>query len=641
MGNYYQDNEDLQFYVEQGVDWDTLINLVEGALPAEDGPKDVQEAKDSYRDILKLVGEFTAERISPHVAEIDRAGLIFADGQVRFPAALETIFAEIKEMGLHAMCLPRELEGMNCPLLLYFLSAEILGRGDVSIMTHHGFHGPIAVAMLLHSVEEGTTQIDAKTGKIVATRFAKEIAEIAAGDAWGCMDITEPDAGSDMAALSTKATQDAQGQWHLSGQKIFITSGHGKYHFVIARSEDPAKGGRSGLAALSLFMVATYQEDASGKRTYYAQVDRLEEKLGHHASATCSISFDHSPAQLIGKRGDGFKLMLLLMNNARLGVGFEALGLCEAAYRLARDYAHERRSMGKSIDQHEIIADYLDEMRTDIQGIRALAMYGAYHEEVAQRLRMLQDVGGLSPLEVKRRIRARQVAAAKSRRVTPLVKYLAAEKAVEMARRCLQIHGGVGYTREYGAEKLVRDSLVTPIYEGTSQIQALMAMKDSLTGVLKNPQEFVRRVAQARWRSLSARDPMERRVAKIQSLSLAAVQHLVSKTATDRLKGLSSQPIAHWPTAFLQKWDPKRDFAHAMLHAERLTRLLTDAAISDILLKQQRRHPQRRDLLERYLDRAEPRCRFLYDEITTTGERMLSVLKPEAASRQQASRNAS
>jgi alkylation response protein AidB-like acyl-CoA dehydrogenase len=627
VSNYYQDNEDLQYYVEHDIAWDSLVRLVEHELPAADGPKNVEEAVESYRDILNLVGQFTADKITPQVAAIDHAGVTLKDGQVKFPPQLDSIFEQVKELGLHAMCLPRELGGMNCPLMMYFLCSELIARGDVSIMTHHNFHGAIAMAMLLYSVGEKTTEFEAKTGKIKTTRFAKEMAEICEGSAWGCMDITEPDAGSDMAVLSTRAEQDKEGKWFVTGQKIFITSGHGKYHFVIARTDNRPKEDWS-LEGLSLFLVPTYEDLPGGERKRLAHVDRIEEKLGHHASATCSISFDRSPAQLIGQCGDGFKLMLLLMNNARLGVGFEALGLCESAYRLARDYAQERRSMGKTIDQHEIIADYLDEMRTDIQGIRALALYGAYQEEVSQRCRLREDVPGQTPLELQRNKRMGKIAAAKSRRVTPLVKYLSAEKAVEMARRCMQIHGGVGYTRDYGAEKLLRDSLVTPIYEGTSQIQALMAMKDTLTGVIKNPQEFVRRVAQARWRSISARDPLERRVAKIQSLSLGAIQHLLSKMAADKFKGLSNQPLAEWPTAFFKNWNPKRDFACAMLHAERLTELLTDAAICDILLKQVSRHASRREVLVRYLERAETRCRFLHDEITTTGERLLASLRP-------------
>lgn len=630
MSNFFKDNEDLQYYVNHELKWEPLVKLVEHQLPAPDGPQSVEEAVETYKEILSLVGQFAAEQIAPNAAEVDREGLHLEKGEVIFPKKLTEIFDQLKEMGLHGLCLPRELDGLNAPLMMYFLTQELIARGDVSVMTHHGFHGAIAMAMILYSVAEGTTEFDKETGSIKSTRFAEEIADIAAGSAWGCMDITEPNAGSDMAALSSKATQDKDGNWFVTGQKIFITSGHGKYHFVIARTESPKGAPWAGLEGLSLFLVPIYKDLPDGTRQNFATVDRLEEKLGHHASATCAITFENSPAKLVGKRGEGFKHMLLLMNNARLGVGFEGLGLCEAAYRLAKEYAEGRTSMGKTIDQHEIIADYLDEMRTDIQGLRALAVHGAYHEEVTHRLRMMESSGvKQTELERKRNQRRHKSSLAKSRRVTPLVKYLAGEKAVEMARRGLQIHGGVGYTREYGAEKLLRDSLVTPIYEGTSQIQALMAMKDTLTGVIRNPQDFVKRMAQARWRSISARDPMERRVARVQSLSLAAVQNLLSKTATDKLRNLTSQPLSTWPTAFLKNWNPKRDFSYAMLHAERLTKLLADAAICEVLYDQAQRHPERREVLERYIERAEPRCRFLHDEITTTGERILSLLKPE------------
>jgi hypothetical protein len=162
-----------------------------------------------------------------------------------------------------------------------------------------------------------------------------------------------------------------------------------------------------------------------------------------------------------------------------------------------------------------------------------------------------------------------------------------------------------------------------------------MAMKDTLGGILKNPQEFVKRLAQTRWRALSARDPLERRVARIQQLSQSAQQHLMTRTATDKLRGLTGRPLPEWPREF-KSWDPKRDFSYALLHAERLIRLLTDEAVAEILLEQVRKHPERREILSRYLDRAEPRCRFLYDEITTTGQRLLAKLGSKEESSQAA-----
>lgn len=631
MANYFKDNDDLQYYFETGIDWASLVQATEPALGANAAFSSVKEAVEVYREIADMVGEFVAEEIAPHGPAIDRQGVRFSDGEVALSPELDGIFAKLRKLDLHGLCLPRELGGLNAPMILSLINSECMARADVSTMAHHGFHGGMAMAMLVFSMHEGTTRFDPEDKTIVETRFADYIREIASGEAWGCMDITEPDAGSDMAALRCKGEQDQGGQWLVTGQKIFITSGHGKYHFVIARTSEQAASSDplAGLSGLSMFLVPTYAEGPEG-RVRLARVARAEEKLGHHGSATCTIDFDRTPAHLIGEAGEGFRYMLILMNNARLGVGFECLGLCEAALRLAKDYAAERPSMGKTIDKHEMIADLIDEMEIDIIGIRALAMEGAVQEELAHKKTLADKLGGPAIADKRRRgeIRAHKK---RARRVTPLLKYLAAEKAVEMARRCVQIHGGNGYMREYGAEKLLRDAVVMPIYEGTSQIQSLMAMKDCLSGIMKDPQDFVRRLAQARWRALSSGDRLERRVAKLQQLSLATQQHLMTRTAAIKMKSLQGMPLTTWPSAMRENWDPKRDFGYAMLHAERLTRMLADEAICELLLAQSRAQPARRVLLARYLERAEPRCRFLNDQICNTGTELLQRLSAEQA----------
>lgn len=628
MANFLTDNEDLLYYFDKGIDWGPLLDATERGLQAEEAPKDAKEAVALYRDIAEMVGQFCAEEIAPHAAEIDRVGVKLVDGEAVQPAAMDRIFEKIRGLDLHWMCVPRELGGMNCPLLLYFINTEVMARADVSVMAHHGFHGGMALAMLIFSIREGSTEFDGP--RIVSTRFREQLEEIARGDAWGTMDITEPDAGSDMAALRSVGEQDEHGNWFVTGQKIFITSGHGKYHFVIARTEKAGPGDDpfAGLGGLSFFLVPAYEEDEHGKRRRIVTLDRVEEKMGHHGSCTAALTFERAPAQLLGKRGEGFKYMLTLMNNARLGVGFESIGLCEAAYRLARAYAAERPSMGKTIDRHEMIADYLDEMQTDIQGLRALAMFGAVHEELGQKYELFSEhdqSGDDRRLEVLRKKAKRHKR--ESRRVTPLLKYLAAEKAVEMARRCVQIHGGNGYMQEFGAEKLMRDAMVMPIYEGTSQIQSLMAMKDVLGLIMKRPQKFVRAMARARWLSLSSRNPLERRVAKLQILAHDVQQFLIRKTATDKFRSVTDLPMNRWTKAFFRDWNPKRDFAYAMLHAERLTQLLADVTICEILLDQARRHPERAKVLERYLSRAEPRCRHLHDRILNTGSELLARLQ--------------
>jgi alkylation response protein AidB-like acyl-CoA dehydrogenase len=630
MASFLSDNDDLLYYLNEGIDWTALAEVTEYGWRTPDGFKNGVDAKQFYTEVIEMMGELVAEQLAPRAAKIDREGTHLKNGEaVESPSMVEA-FDAIRQADMHKLCIPRELGGLNAPLLLYFLCGEMVARADLACMNHFSFHGGMAMAALAYSVNEGTTTFDMREGRISSTRFADEIGEIARGEAWGCMDITEPNAGSDMAALLTRAEQDGKGDWFITGQKIFITSGHGKYHFVIARTEavkDP-NDPFAGLNGLSMFFVKTYDDLPDGTRKRYVTLERIEEKLGHHGAVTAALSFERAPGRLIGKRGEGFKYMLVLMNNARVGVGFESIGLAEAATRMAKAYADERRSMGKVIARHEMLADYLDEMRTDVQAMRALGVAGAFHEEMSRKLELIgKFLEGASAEETDRIRRELPKHRAAARRLTPLLKYLATEKAVEIARRNMQIHGGVGYTKEYGAEKLLRDSLVLPVYEGTSQIQSLMAMKDTILGIIKRPQAFVTRMGQARWRSVSARDSLERRVAKLQVLSMSAQQFLLTRTAAGKLKTLGDIPVAKWREALTGEWDPKRDFALAMLHAERLTRILVDEAVAELLLDQAKVHPKRREVLERWLARAELRSKALYEEITTTGDRILTQLQ--------------
>lgn len=636
--NFYEDNADLRWYVEHGIDWKTLLPYVEwkgfGEEQAEAGGyQSVDEALETYQEILTMVGAFAANEIAPHAASLDAEGLRLEGGEIVAPGVHDQIFNGIKELGLHALCVPRELDGMNAPLMLYMLTAEVFSRADVSVMTHHSFHGGIAMAMLMYSALEGTTEVDRSEKVIVSSRFEEAIREIAAGEAWGCMDITEPDAGSDMAALRTRAVLGDDGTWRLTGQKIFITSGHGKWHFVVARTEDPAPADDAfaGLKGLSLFLVPAYTDHPDGTRERHVTVERIEEKLGHHGSATVALSFEGAAGELVGKRGEGFKYMLLLMNNARIGVGFEALGLIEASARMARSYAEGRTSMGKTIDQHEMIADYLDEMEMDAVGIRALAVHSAFTEEVVQRKRLQALYFTEEGTDERKALDAEVKALTwKSRCATPLLKYLAAERGVDAARRAIQIHGGMGYTREYGAERLLRDALVMPIYEGTSQIQSLMAMKDTLLGILKDPAGFVRTLANQQILARTHRDPLGRRVATLRLHALQAQRHLITRIAGARFGQLRSEPLATWRHRLVNDWDPKRDFGPALLHAERLTRVLADAAIGEILFEQVAMDESRRSLCAAWVERAEPRSRYLVDQIANTGDRLLAQLRGTA-----------
>lgn len=627
--NFYEDNKDIQFYVNKYIDWKPLVTLTEYDFKATDCFPSTEEALDTYKRILEMVGDFAANEVAPHAHEIDQNPPYIKDGVVHFPDRLESVFKKIKSLELHGMCLPRSLGGMNCPYLLFLLSNELLARADLSVTAHHGFHGGMAMAMLLMSIWEGTTDIDRQTFDIKSTRFQKAIEEIIEGEAWGSMDITEPGAGSDMASIEARGVQDDQGNWRVTGQKIFITSGHAKYHFVIARTEEmdaDTDDAFAGLKGLSLFLVPAYEIDADGQRIHHADFVSLEEKLGHHGSATVMVSYDDSPAELIGQRGEGFKYMLLIMNNARIGVGVEAVGIAEAALRMAQNYAAERKSMGKPIAQHEMIADYLDEMEIDIIGLRALLVKCAFHEEMAQKIQIFRkftpsdDKDALAELEKRQEFHRKT-----SRMLTPLLKYLASEKAVEICRRNIQIHGGYGYSQEYGAEKLLRDAVVLPIYEGTSEIQSLMAMKDNLMGILKDPKAFLREDAKTRFLSRSSKSKRERQVAMLRSRANKAEETLMFRMAGKKLSETRKQPLKNWGS-FFKDWNPKKDLSLAMLHAKRLANLLGDAAIGEELLAQSKGFPERGELLDRFLERAEYRSRYYLMEIKETGTRLIQSL---------------
>jgi len=637
VANFYTDNDDLRWYVSCGIDWEPVVRLTEYDYGAEDGFTNAEEAVAFYEDVLNLLGEYAADAIAPRWKELDASHPhLTPNGGVEESAVVRELTEGLNQLGVPGMCLPRELGGMNCPLMLLQIQNELLCRADVSVGAHMGFHGGIALAALVYSVMEGSTEFTLDPPAISETRFRDCIEQIAAGEAWGSMDITEPSAGSDMAALRTRGELDADGNWFVTGQKIFITSGHGRWHFVIARTEEAASDDAfGGLKGLSMFLVSGINDDGSRDTV---QVAGVEEKLGHNASATCTVSFERAPAQLIGKRGEGFKYMLVLMNNARVGVGFESLGVMEASGKAAEAYAAERVSMGKTIDQHEMIAEMLETMQTERAACRALAMSAAWHEELSQKMQIALKHLPLDGTRREQMVADQKAHAKRSRFITPLLKWYAAERAVDHARSAVQVHGGSGYIREYGVEKLLRDAMVFPIYEGTTQIQALMVMKDNLLGVVRDPGAFVRRTAQLRWRSLSARDPMERRAAALSLAAQQSIQFLVSRLAAAKLKELRHVGPSEWSSVF-QNWDPKRDFALAMLHADRLSSMLLDATVAELFWEQTQKDSARRVLLEQWLEAAEPRSRYNADRISKTGSRLLKKLAgsaPEAAAKQAA-----
>lgn len=636
MANFFSDNDDLIFQYTHGFNWEEIARVTELDYTLTDGPKNLAEAKSFYDDIVNLVGELAAEKIAPHTAAIDREGAHLVNGEVTTPRDMHDIERAFGDAGYFGLPIPRELGGSNAPMAVYFVCTELVGRADVSLLTHLGFYGGTALALLAYSVYEGSAKPGAPGQMVGATRFDKEIREIIAGKNWGCMVLTEPDCGSDLGAIRTTGTL-RDGKWYLNGNKIFITSGHGEYEIVLARTEPAAV---EGLKGLSLFFVRRHLE-RGGKRIDNVRIDKVEEKLGHHGSATCSLVYEDSEAELIGERGQGFELMLLMMNGARIAVGFEAIGLCQAAYNMAAQYAELRRTMGKAIAEHELVAEMLMDMDTDIRGMRALAVECVNHQELAHkydlqlRVRPPTDASERVALEKKTAKHKRR-----SRELTPLLKYIGGEKAVEIARKNMQIHGGAGYMTEVGAEKLLRDALVVPVYEGTSQIQALMALKDHLLFVMREPTLFAKRMSAASIGATTAKTASERQLCSARLEIYRSITHLLSHIAGKKLRrdlgsALRQVPAHEWPRYlthdFMREWDMKVDFSYGLLHAERLTRMLVDVEIGHILLKQAARFPERRVYAERHIRRMLPRVRHMSEEIRGGDESVFEWLRERAA----------
>jgi alkylation response protein AidB-like acyl-CoA dehydrogenase len=448
--NFFLDNPDLQFRLRQ-IDLREALELKEkgygeaGQYPG--APRNYDDAKDNYRIVLEVMGEICGERVAPRAAEADEEGAHFDSGVVTYAAATQDAIEAIRQAGLFGAMLPREYGGLNLPESVYAMLVEIVSRAESGLMTVYGLQ-EIADIICEYA--------DPETKARVLPRFSR-------GEASGAMVLTEADAGSDLGAVATKATLDeATGQWHLNGVKRFITNGLADIAVVLARSEEGSTDARG----LSMFLV---------ERDETVKIRRIENKLGIHASPTCEIQYNNTPAILIGKRRFGLmRYAMNLMNGARLAVAAQALGIAEAAYREADDYSKERVQFGKPIRTLPAVQRLLLSMRTDLEATRALLaetatwvdLWKAYERAVAAE-----------NAEVSAEVRARHKACASlAETLTPMVKYCSTEMANRVAYQSMQVHGGVGYMREFNVERLYRDARITNIYEGTSQLQVVAAI---------------------------------------------------------------------------------------------------------------------------------------------------------------------
>lgn len=620
--NFFLDNEDLKFQLDN-LDWDRLFPLVEPDTSDPEAPKNAQEARVLYEEFLRSLGEFIAEKIDPKTHLLDEQHPTLKDGEMHDPPIMKEFMKGLVEMGATALPFPRHVGGFNMPWTVTNMVTEMVARADVSLMTYYSFFSGFGMVFQIFALEEGSFKAEKR--KIISTRFDEQMRDVCQGKTSGAMCLTEPQAGSDLGQISTQAVKDKDGYWYLTGQKIWITCGHGEHHLVLARSE--SKKTHPGMKGLSLFYVPAHIEK-DGKKVRNFEIGGQEKKMGQHSLATVTLNYDNSRGELVGKRGDGFRNMALVMNDARLTVGFEGIGLCEKAMRQAKEFAEERVTMGKKIAQHEMIADYLDEMEVENKALRALAFDASFHEEMCNRLHSRLLVENLSK-EMKETLEAEhKFHKWQARLSTPMVKYMASENAVRFARTNMQILGGVGYMKEYGAEKLMRDSLIMPVYEGTSQIQALLILKDHLQQTLKNPAKFVSKMATAKVHTLSAKTPEEKMLARLKTIYFGALQSIMTRMMADKFGGLKEKAFTDWKDQFLSSWDPKTDFSFGLLHAERFTLIASRLWMAKILVKQALKiedkdvRTQRLELASRFMERAEPKMRGLLGEIDASKSSM-------------------
>ncbi|MGA2621471.1 MAG: acyl-CoA dehydrogenase family protein [Thermoguttaceae bacterium] len=463
MANYFLDNEDLQFLFEH-VGLAELARIQEddfatvGQGPDDYGPLDAADAVDNYRRILEIIGEIAGDMIAPHAEQVDREGnTLNPDGTVTLHPLVEQNLKRLAQGDLMGFTLPRKYGGLNCPNVVYTMANEIVARADCSLTNLFGLQG---IAETIYAFANDQIKDE------YLPRFS-------AGEVTGAMVLTEPDAGSDLQAVRLRAYQDAAGNWFLSGVKRFITNGCGHVLLVLARSEPEISDGRG----LSLFVT----ERGQGVR-----VRHLEEKLGIHGSPTCELVFEATPARLIGERQRGLiTYVMALMNGARVGIAAQSLGVAEAAYRLARTYAHTRQQFGGPIERLPAVAELVTDMKIDLEAARALAYETSRVCDLEHNnARVLEWGGPLPPEEEKRRKQQARAYKRLNGMLTPMSKYYCSEMSVRVAHNAIQVLGGSGYMKDYAAERYLRDSRITTIYEGTSQLQVVAAVRGVSSGAL-------------------------------------------------------------------------------------------------------------------------------------------------------------
>jgi alkylation response protein AidB-like acyl-CoA dehydrogenase len=575
--NYFTANADLLFTFDHIIPWDQVAPAVEDGFREESGPRDTAEAVGLYREALGLIGEYAGHEIAGRAREVDEAGAWHRDGPIGIPEPLQRNLDGLRELGVTGLALPREYGGENFPFSVNSMALEMIARACPSTMVQYAFFLSPALMLL---------------------RFAPEelkrawIPRLAAGEISGSVAMTEPQAGSDVGRISTVARQ-VDGQWQVTGRKQFITNGTGDICIVLARSEE----GSTGRDGLSLFLVERRRRE-NGATVDNFTVERAENKVCITASTTCGLAFDCSHAALLGKRGQGWREILTFMNESRVAVGIQGIGTAQAALEEAQAYAAERVQMGKPIRQHPLVAGMLLDMEATVAALRALAYEAtALYDRHESLLREAERLPEGDPRRIEHERRAKRIGRY-LRELTPLVKWFGAEEVIRVARMAMQIHGGYGVIKEYDVERIMRDSLILPIYEGTSQIQSLMATRDLLKAALARPTALIGGTVSPTLAAAAFPGSLGRLYREARTDFNGALRSLLYDVI--RRGGRSGMlGLVRGKPAMKEE-----DTQYILLHAERLTAMLAHLHAARLLAEQAQLFPDRLPLAERAMRRA-------------------------------------
>ena len=448
MANYYTDHPEIEFHLNHPL-MKRVVDLKERNYAEkdqfEDAPVNYEDAIENYKRLLDITGDVAANIIEPNSEDVDLEGPHLENGRMIYASKTFENLDATRKAGLWGLSMPRRYGGLNLPNAIFSMASEIIAAADA------GFQNIWSLQSCIDTLYEFGSE----------EQRQKYIPRICAGETMS-MDLTEPDAGSDLQRVMLKATQDEDGTWRLNGVKRFITNGDSDIHLVLARSEEGTKDGRG----LSMFIY--------DKRDGGVTVRHIEHKLGIHGSPTCELVYKNAKAELCGDRKLGLiKYVMALMNGARLGIAAQSVGVEQEAYNEGLAYAKERAQFGEKIINFPAVYDMLSRMKAKLDAGRSLLYCCARYVDIYKALEDIARDTKLTPEERQEMKKYTRLADA----FTPLAKGMNSEYANQNAYDAISIHGGSGFIMEYKCQRLFRDARIFSIYEGTTQLQVVAAIR--------------------------------------------------------------------------------------------------------------------------------------------------------------------